>query len=246
MLYTCGLTNVGDACNDGEFHPIHGTIGNRAATVTRAETELRSGRVVVCGTARETRLYGRDLSLKRTVTVDAASPTVEIQDVVENRAESAEAIMLLYHINIGYPLLDDGTWMVTNADQYSQVVQETRSNGTRRYSSGPADAVVIVFSPQLQMGMAISWDRSRLPYLYRWRNLEFGDWVVGLEPATCSTLGGRLEEAATGEMLTLAPHQTASFGIRLTAFGDEKEMHEFAVSHEIGLEQRELLVQGSE
>ena len=105
MMYTCGLLNVGPGgvMRDGMFHPDHGRIGAMPATnvaVCRDENG-----VTITGTVREGMLAGYDLELKRTIRFPANEKRIVFEDALTNLEPQAVEFMLLYHTNLGYPLL---------------------------------------------------------------------------------------------------------------------------------------------
>ena len=114
MLSTCGLANVGDACEDGGVHPIHGRIGSTPARhVSVSEGWEGTDYILRVGAEFwETRLYGRQLSLLRTISASLYGKNIVITDTITNHAVADEEFMLLYHINFGYPLLDASSFVL--------------------------------------------------------------------------------------------------------------------------------------
>ena len=52
-------------------------------------------------------IFGRKLVLKRTVTISKEENTFSIDDHIENTGSKTEPMEILYHMNMGYPLLDE-------------------------------------------------------------------------------------------------------------------------------------------
>lgn len=100
MLYTCGLESVGAR----EGYELHGTHHNAPARVTRAECTKEG--VSIEAEIAESELFGRNLIFKRRVFSAVGSDSLEISDTLENRGACDERYCLLYHVNVGYPLLD--------------------------------------------------------------------------------------------------------------------------------------------
>jgi len=111
FLTTCGLRNFGPECEvDGEVHPMHGRISHTPAEnlgVRRTFSSLELG-ISIFGEMRETKVFGENLLLKREIRSEHGKSEIVIKDKVENLGFRKEPLMLLYHINIGYPLLDEG------------------------------------------------------------------------------------------------------------------------------------------
>ena len=127
MLTTCGLANAGppneytDPVNGPVHLGQHGRISNTAAEdvgVFQGWTEGEEGetyRLSVTGRLREACLFAENYTLRRTVTTELAAKCLRLDDVVTNDSDLAQPVMLLYHINIGYPMLDEGARVYISA-----------------------------------------------------------------------------------------------------------------------------------
>ncbi len=127
FLTTCGLRNVGSPCEEnGELFSLHGRISNTPAEDVCASTEWINGYPVlnISGKMREARLFGENLILERSITCKYADDKVYIKNTVENCGFKPEALMLLFHFNLGYPLLDEDTILVTPTQQLTPRDQE--------------------------------------------------------------------------------------------------------------------------
>ena len=89
----------------------------------------------VRGVVEETIIYGEFLRLTRTITSRLGSNVLEIDDTVENLAFQPAPLMLMYHCNFGFPLLDE-----CRADHLSVTPSHPRDAGTagRVYRLGHA------------------------------------------------------------------------------------------------------------
>ncbi|MEJ7696681.1 MAG: DUF4432 family protein [Candidatus Limnocylindrales bacterium] len=118
LLFTAGLQNVGSAVTDGaEQHGLHGRISNLPASDVHSETieDERGLAVRVSGTVRETTVYGVDLVLHRQLTFRVGEPVIEVDDLVENRGYLASPVFILYHVNLGHPVVDAGSQLLSPA-----------------------------------------------------------------------------------------------------------------------------------
>jgi hypothetical protein len=61
----------------------------------------------------EARLFGENLVLGRKIICKYGENKITINDTVENLGFRKEALMLLFHFNMGYPLLDEDAILVT-------------------------------------------------------------------------------------------------------------------------------------
>ena len=60
-------------------------------------------------------VYGEQLLLRRRIEVLLGDATIRVCDSVENVGHTPVSHMLLYHCNLGYPLLDDGSELLIPA-----------------------------------------------------------------------------------------------------------------------------------
>ena len=104
FLTTCGLTAVGSPCIDnGEELPLHGTIANTPCeNFSYEETETE---ITVKAQVRDAALFAHQLLLKREYTVSKTENTVLLCDRIRNIGSTKAPLEVLYHCNIGYPLL---------------------------------------------------------------------------------------------------------------------------------------------
>jgi hypothetical protein len=59
------------------------------------------------GEIRQVRVFGENLRLKRRITTGLGGNYISIRNGVENPGAATSPLMLLYHINLGFPLLDE-------------------------------------------------------------------------------------------------------------------------------------------
>lgn len=119
-LTTCGLLNAGGP--EKVMHPVigeriyglHGRISNSAAEQVSVFEDWVDGEYVmkVSGRMQEATLHGEQLSLRREITAKYGANEFKLHDVITNHAEVPQDVMVLYHINFGYPLLDADTRII--------------------------------------------------------------------------------------------------------------------------------------
>ena len=163
---------------------------------------------LTCEEMREAELFGENLVLKRTITTIWPKKEIRIRDVIENQSFREEPLMLLYHINAGYPLLDEEaeilipTRKTTPRDADAKRQMENWSTMEAPVDNEP-EAVflhelyaeengkteVAVINPKLGLGFSVEFSGKELPYFMEWKSTASGDYVVGLEPANSSVYG---------------------------------------------------------
>jgi hypothetical protein len=119
MLYTCGLANTGPSCNDnGLYQTEHGRIGMTPANNISVKCRWENGDYLITisgeisGEMNESIVCGYNLKLTREISLGLYSKEIHIHDILENLEPEEEEFMLLYHLNFGYPIVDEGAYIV--------------------------------------------------------------------------------------------------------------------------------------
>jgi hypothetical protein len=241
LLVTCGLQNVGEPSErDGEELGLHGRISNTPASLLPCEAGLDGENCLleVRAEVRESRVFGAELVLRRTISARVGEPCVRIEDTVRNAGFRTEPLTLLYHINLGWPLLDASARLLGPADpadppepRDAEARKGLESWGTfaaptpgfrervfyhrpRADAQGWAEARLE--NPSLEGGIALSvrFRPEELPHFVQWTMTGEGTYVVGLEPATCR-VGGYQTEEAKGRVIHLAPGELRRFRLQI-------------------------------
>ena len=192
MLYTCGLDSVGG--RDG--YELHGTFHNIPAEIVRVECN-ESG-IVVEAVIRNTALFGKNLVMKRKISTPVLGNSVTLEDTLVNEGYKAEEYCLLYHINLGYPMLDDGAKVVADVEGYTPRTEWAKQNeGTMYAMSGAVpnqeetcyflkihNAEVALVNEKIGKKFTVSYSGNILPHFVEWKSMASGDYALGLEPST--------------------------------------------------------------
>ncbi len=99
FLTTCGLRNVGNACEDnGESFGIHGRISNIPAEEISATTDWVNDalEMTISGKIKEASFFGENLLLERKITCRYGENSIKISNTVENHGFKPEVLMLLF------------------------------------------------------------------------------------------------------------------------------------------------------
>jgi galactose mutarotase-like enzyme len=237
LLVTCGLQNVGPP---GEALGLHGRISNTPAS--RVSHEVRWDEegcaLEVRGEICEGQVFGANLVLRRSVSVRLGESQIWIEDTVANEGYAPEPLMLLYHVNFGWPLLDESARLVgpgdlgeppeprdaearkglENWDTFAAPMAGFRErvfyHRPRTDAEGWAEARLE--NPSLEGGIALSvrFRPEELPHFVQWTMTGEGTYVVGLEPGTCR-VGGYQKEEAEGRVIHLSPGESRRFRLQL-------------------------------
>ncbi len=238
LLTGCGLSNAGAAnVDDDEALGIHGYLSHIPAEETRAQTVWDGDNAVVTvqGTMREARVFGENLRLTRTITVPVGGSSLTIHDRAENVGFTRAPLMLLYHLNFGWPLVSEDTEIIVSSRGPAvprDAIAETGLGSWNRLTA-PQDgyaeqcffhdaradendvARVLMVNRARPLGVEIAYEQATLPFLTEWKMMGRGEYVCGIEPANCLVLG-RAEERAAGRLQHLEPGETRDFRVTLS------------------------------
>ncbi len=251
LLATCGLSNVGSPNSDeGEERGLHGRMSNTPArnVCVREEWEGDDYVIAVSGTLREARVFGEDLELRRTIETRLGAREIVIRDRVTNLGSERKPAMLLYHINIGWPVVDEQAELVTAACE-DVPRDEDAADGAelaRRFQAptpgykekvyyrdvpagadGFARVGVVNRSLETPLGVAVAFRKRELPELIQWKMMGAGHYVCGIEPANCR-VGGRAEERARGGLVELDPGESRDSEVRIEVLDSAEAVDDFA------------------
>ena len=206
-LVTCGLDNVGGHSSVGGINPTHGRYPNVPASRFGTESYWDGDDYILraTGETHQTKLYGRHLSLRRTVQTSLNSKVIKLTDVITNFEAEDEPYMILYHINFGYPLLDENTKVefsqadITPMNGMSNdpvnMMAPVDGRGEELYlRTGFGDkAWGVIYNEALEIGVYVAWDTKNLPNALEWKNMKSHDYVLAMEP--CNTCGLNRDDA---------------------------------------------------
>lgn len=217
LMFTSGLENICAPCTvGGTDYPMHGRMRTTPAEHLCADAfwDGDAYRIRVSGEMREAALFGENMVLRREISTVYGSNSFTVTDEIENQSYREEPMMLLYHINIGYPFLDEDTKLyiptrkVTARDaageghegEYDRM-DPPKDNETEYVfiheiePDAEGRNTVLAVSEKLGIGLKISYGMKNLPYFMEWKSTASGDYVIGLEPANSSVYGRPFHEA---------------------------------------------------
>ncbi len=233
FLTTCGLQAVGSPCVDeGEELPLHGSIANQPCAHSYWEEDEKAIRLHFI--TRDEVIFGRKLVLRRTVTLSKKENTFIIRDEIENTGDRTEPLEILYHMNMGYPLLDEDSVItipsqeVTARDAHAL---EDMANWMHMEKPQPGyqercyyhkfagqKGIAAIWQPKLDVGLEIQFDAGKLDGFVEWKMMGVRDYVLGLECGNCYP-DGRDVMRKTGMLKFLEPGQTVSYEVKVILKG---------------------------
>ncbi len=249
LLTTCGLTYLGAPCVDkGVELGIHGRISNIPAENLCADGEWEGDEYViwVSGKMRETAVFGENIQLRRRISSRLGAPSMIIEDRIENLGYEESEHMLLYHMNFGFPLVDDGSRLICNCkkviprdedaadgfEEYNIFSAPTEGYREKVYYHEPNAApdgstcVALVndsFNNGNGLGVYIRFNVKQLPFMGEWKLMAKGNYVVGIEPANCH-VEGRAKEREYGTLQYLKPGEVRTYRLEIGVLESRRDI----------------------
>ena len=246
LLCRCGLESNGapDFDQAGKLkYPLHGRIANLPAHSIK--TEINDSEIGVQGQVDEARFKGQKLSLFSSVSTKPGSCEIIIRDRVSNLSALPGEFQLLYHINFGPPLLEEGARFLAPV---KTLVPRTRhaANSVAQWSAFSAPQAgfeeqvyfmellgdesglsqVLLKNKAGTMGVSIHFNLIQLPCFTLWKDtaaMQDG-YVTGLEPGT-NYPNPRNHEQAEGRVQNLHPGEMREFELRLEFHVDAQSIN---------------------
>jgi uncharacterized protein GlcG (DUF336 family) len=193
------------------------------------------------GTVRQEIAYGEHLVLERRYEVELGSSLVRIADSVVNEGWFPTPHQLLYHFNLGFPLLGDGAEVIasTTGDpidlSFSTAEGSVPVPSRWRTVTDPVagfthEGYIVPMRPSPDgwvsvalvnrrirpetggLGVYLRYDARSLPVYVAWRMMREGLYAIGLEPST-TPFGSTSELIDQGYPLMLAPGERRTYGL---------------------------------
>lgn len=238
LLTTCGLTYMGAPCLDeGKELGAHGRIANTPAYDVGIVQEWRGDDYVieVRGKVREATVFGENMVLTRVITTKFGDDKIYIHDEIENEGFTDTPLMVLYHMNFGFPLISESTKLITNCENMRPrdaaaipgvdkacEFEAPISNYAEQvfYRDSVKGSYAKFVNPDLKLSVNLKFEKDELPYFVEWKQVGEQDYVVGLEPGTY-TPDGRKEARERGELLFLKPQEVRVHNLVLEVCREE-------------------------
>jgi hypothetical protein len=115
-------------------------------------------------------------------------PVIWLRDAVLNVGHCSTHHELLYHINLGYPLVDEGTAVHVPGEAEPIVATGPQPGFTEvvTHHEVPvgADGTAVVEVQGGGHALALAYRPTELPHFYVWYMMGEGTYAIGLEPST--------------------------------------------------------------
>jgi len=220
---TCGLSAVGSPCVDeGEELGLHGTVSSIPSELCGIDE--RNEGLIIKLKIRDAVLFGRKLVMNREYRFSYTENSIELNDTVVNEADTTTPYMILYHCNMGYPLLSENSIVIIPYNSFcARDKQAEKSIQTALLMEKPQaqykeccyyydvkekdkKAKVGIFNGMIEKGLVMEYNKETLPCFTEWKMMGKIDYVLGLEPGNCTPDGrdimrkqGKLKFLESGE-----------------------------------------------
>ncbi len=249
LVARCGLESNGapefDAMGRLRY-PLHGRIANRPAHRVVLAVDEQNGELILSGEVDECRFHFLKLRLHAELRIGPVESGFRLVDRIENLSANPAEAQLLYHINIGVPLLDAGSRIVAPAR--TVVPRNHRAaEGIASWDSYRGEAAgfeeqvyflelfgdrdsrsrVLLKNAHATAAVGIEFRLDQLPCFTIWKNTTAvaDGYVTGLEPGT-NYPNPRSFEGKHGRVVRLAGGESTRFELALHYYGSEQAVAE--------------------
>ncbi|WP_400072853.1 aldose 1-epimerase family protein [Zobellia russellii] len=250
LLTTCGLSHVGGPEED-EYgvRGLHGLISNTPAeiiSIVQPDPTAGKMEMSITGIVREAQVFGPVLELKRTISGKLGQAKIHVHDEVLNRGNQTAPHMLLYHVNFGWPLVDEGTdllwkgnWESPTPDSerkmFKDEVNFRKCPEPLEAHSGKGEDVAFIdaeadtegnchcgiYNEKLNLAVSLRFPKKQLPWLINWQHWGKNEYVTALEPATNPPVGQK-KAREDGTLILLEPNESRSYSLELEVLSPKK------------------------
>lgn len=224
LMVTCGLDHILFMHDDEADHyvyaprtrvssSLHGRIGTIPARLAGYGERWEGDECILWaeGVVQQSTVFGEDLHLIRRVEATVGTNDIRLHDRVVNHGFYRTPHMYCYHINVGHPVLAEGSryvapirdvvWAAHAGDDYRRQDVGYRTMPSPRMNfheqvwqhEMAADAAgsvnVALVNEGLGFGFEVQTLKSQFPAMYEWQNLQAGHYALGIEPSTNHVMG---------------------------------------------------------
>ncbi len=207
------------------------------------------------GSVRQEIVYGENLLLTRRYETEIGTNKFRIRDVVRNDGFYPTPHQLLYHFNIGYPVVDEGAELLASVtEDVGGSIFDAGQGPSQRYRqfSAPeekfvAEGFVVPMATGDDgwvstavvnrgfkgidggLGVSLRYDPTTLPVYLEWRMMGEGLYAVGMEPST-NGFGTVPEMIEAGYPIMMEPGEERVYQLEFGVLAGGGEIDAFAAS----------------
>lgn len=181
LMTTCGFDHVRQATTDeGRSYPQHGSAMHVPARILSAAPRWRGDdcELVIEAEVAQIRFDRGGVRLSRCITVPVGGQSVRVSDRVAVTS-GAMPVMALYHINLGFPLINDDSVLTLDGDDVSGAL-----TGPIQIRPGVREAKITAGRDAGAPCFGVRYSTGTLGFLQTFGNRGEGVNVFCLEPVT--------------------------------------------------------------
>ena len=200
------------------------------------------------GVMQQATVFGEDLHLIRRIEAKVGESAFTLHDRVVNHGFYKTPHMFLYHINLGYPVLDRGSRYLAPIRQtiWASHADNMKGQGVGYlFQPDPkhnfheqvyehamvADAQgripIALVNPDFDggrgLGFMIEVNSSEFPYMFQWQNYQEGQYAIGIEPSSNHVLGEPFARER-GELIWLEHGEERRYTTRFSVLEDTEQI----------------------
>jgi hypothetical protein len=163
------------------------------------------------GLIQQASVFGEDLHMIRRIEAKLGGNEIILTDRVSNHGFSPTPHMLLYHIDVGYPVLAEGSrylapikdvvWAAHAGPTYRKQGVGYRTLGKPKHpfreqvwqfemvADKKGIVPVALVNDAIGFGLMVETRKAEFPAFLQWQNLQSGHYTLGIEPTTNHVLG---------------------------------------------------------
>jgi len=265
---TCGLVHIGNPETDSVVHynfpvrpeeryGVHDRVAMLPGQLVRYEERWEGDECILEAQGRlvQAQAYGENLVMTRTYRAKLGESRYFLHDEVTNAGFLPTVHMLLYHINVGFPFVDENSELLAPTTgptplSVGKIQQDTSMY--KRFVTPQKDCIlegyelpmiacddgqvrVALVNPNLGDGgqaVYVQYNRNQLPAYLEWRMMGEGQYAVGMEP--CTNSFGRQQVRERGQLTVLEPGETRNYELEIGVLSGREEIGNFrATVHEM-------------
>ena len=209
---------------------MHGSIANTPTEHSFWYEE--DGCLIVKARTSDETIFGRKLRLCRTYTFPIGKNEFTFSDTIKNTGDKKEPFEILYHMNMGYPLLDEDSVVKIESEEvtprnkhaaediknWMNMVKPTPGYEERCYYHKMQErGYASIYQPKKNIGLAMEYDAKELDSFVEWKMMGVRDYVLGLECGNCYP-DGRDVMRKTGMLKFLKSGETKQYQVKIKCF----------------------------
>lgn len=242
---SCGMIHIGNPetadvshynfpARAEETYGVHDRMALLPARLIRCGERWEGDECILEAEGRVTQAqaYGENLILTRRYTAIIGESRFFMHDEIENAGWLPTEHMLLYHINVGFPVVDDGSEQIAPVSQPPVVpdgLPESSAGDFDHFISPQKDwqlqgfelamaceqdgSVPVAIVNRDNFGMYVVYNQHQFPQYLEWRMMGEGQYAVGIEP--CTNTFGRQIARDLGQLIVLQPGERREYTLEV-------------------------------